>query len=351
MMVSISLLIAGCTTTNTGASATPSATTTPAPQTVTVIDDRGMTITVPYPCKRIVFLVENAMNTMYAIGGADDIVGIGDIWMPQYKEAFFRAVDPDYNATLKISTSNGADLEALAKAKPDLVVLWSADWNDKDTKAISENLHVPVYGVYLRNFSDIYKQHRDFAKITGNEQRGQQVLDTMNATMKKVTDVTATIPDNQKPTVYWMWGDVYGTAGLHSSTNDLINAAGGKNVLNNWNNDTKYDEHPVLTMEAIQALNPDVIYMWYNPKLDPKDVMTGDDFKAWRNISAVKNGRVYELNDPFLDDSMTSRLPLVVMKIAKNINPDKFASLDLNKEYDAFFVSVYGVHYPGYAKA
>jgi iron complex transport system substrate-binding protein len=159
------------------------------------------------------------------------------------------------------------------------------------------------------------------------------------------------MPESEKPTVYWMWGDIYGTAGLHSSTNDMINAAGGVNVVSKWNNDTKYDEHPVLTMEAIQALNPDVIYMWYNPNLDPQDLATKEEYKAWRNINAVKNGRVYELDNPFLDDSMTSRLPLVVMKIAKNINPDKFASLDLNKEYDAFFVSVYGVHYPGYAKA
>jgi iron complex transport system substrate-binding protein len=272
--------------------------------------------------------------------------------MPQYKEDFFRAVDANYNATQKVGYVNGAvDLEALAKANLELVVLWSADWDDKDTKAIEETLHVPVYGVFLRNFSDIYKQHRDFAKIIGNEQRGEQVLATMNATMKKVTDVTSAMPESEKPTVYWMWGDIYGTAGLHSSTNDMINAAGGVNVVSKWNNDTKYDEHPVLTMEAIQALNPDVIYMWYNPNLDPQDLATKEEYKAWRNINAVKNGRVYELDNPFLDDSMTSRLPLVVMKIAKNINPDKFASLDLNKEYDAFFVSVYGVHYPGYAKA
>jgi ABC-type Fe3+-hydroxamate transport system substrate-binding protein len=61
-IIVISLLITGCTTTNTGATATP----TPAPvqKTITVIDDRGKTLTVPYLAKRVVFLVENAMNTM-----------------------------------------------------------------------------------------------------------------------------------------------------------------------------------------------------------------------------------------------------------------------------------------------
>ena len=52
-------------------------------KTIQITDDRGRTINVPYPCERIVFLVENAMNTMYAVGGAGNISGIGDIWMPE----------------------------------------------------------------------------------------------------------------------------------------------------------------------------------------------------------------------------------------------------------------------------
>jgi iron complex transport system substrate-binding protein len=173
----------------------------------------------------------------------------------------------------------------------------------------------------------------------------------MNAAIKKVTDVSKTIPEGQKPTVYWMWGDIYGTAGLNSTANDLINAAGGVNVLTKWDNQTKNTEHPVLTMEAIAALNPDVIYMWYNDKLDPKDIMTGADYKAWSSLNAVKNGRVYELDDPFMYDFMTARLPVAMMKVAKDINPETFKSWDLNKEYDAYFVDMYGVHYPGFAKA
>lgn len=33
-------------------------------KTIQITDDRGRTIDLPYPCQRIVFLVENAMNTM-----------------------------------------------------------------------------------------------------------------------------------------------------------------------------------------------------------------------------------------------------------------------------------------------
>jgi iron complex transport system substrate-binding protein len=123
------------------------------------------------------------------------------------------------------------------------------------------------------------------------------------------------------------------------------------NVISKWDNQTKDLEHPVLSMEAVAALNPDVIYMWYNPDMDPQDLMTKDEYKAWRDIKAVKNGRVYELQDPFLYDFHTSRLPLTMFKVAKDLHPNKFKDLDLNKEYDAYFVNMYGVHYPGFSKA
>ena len=72
-------------------------------KTIQITDDRGRAIEVPYPCERIVFLVENAMNTMYAVGGADHIAGIGDIWMPEQREPLFRAIDPGFDQKVRIS--------------------------------------------------------------------------------------------------------------------------------------------------------------------------------------------------------------------------------------------------------
>lgn len=351
-LISLSLLMAGCTTTNKGATATPTATPVPAQKTITIVDDIGTTLTVPYPCTRVVFLVENVMNTMYAVGGADNIAGMGSIWKEDLKAPFFRAIDPDFNSTSRISSKNSqVDLEELAAVKPDLVVLWSADWSDANTKAIEETLHVPVYHAYIDNLSDLYLENTNFARIVAKDSNGQALSDKMNATIKKVTDITANIPDSEKPTVYWMWGDVYGCAGLNSTANDLITRSGGVNVISKWDNQSKYLEHPVLSMEAIAALDPDVIYMWYNENLDPEDVLTGDDFKTWSNLKAVKAGRVYELDDPFLYDFHTTRLPITMIKVAKDLHPDKFTSLNLTAETDAYFVSVYGVHYPGYEKA
>jgi iron complex transport system substrate-binding protein len=321
-------------------------------KTIQITDDRGRTIEVPYPCERIVFLVENAMNTMYAVGGADNIVGIGDIWMPEQREPLFRAIDPSFDQKVRISKEGGmVNLETLAKANPQLVVLWSVDWDDDVTKSIEENLKVPTYGVFIDSIGDLHRQAEVFGQIIGNESRATEVVDIMTAYEKKVTDVTSAMTETDKPKVYWMWGDILGTAGLNSTANELIEKAGGVNVMQHWSNETRTMEHPKLNLESLVQLNPDVIYMWYNTNLDPKDVISSKDFEGWKDINAVKNGKVFEVQNPLIFDFHTPRYPLALMIMAKEINPDKFQDLDLDEQIDNMFVDLYSVHYPGFAAA
>ena len=323
-------------------------------ETATLTDFRGQTMEVPVGTESVVFLVENAMNTFYAVGGAADVSGIGTLWQPDYKVDFFSAVDPDFADVPVISTTNGAvDLEALAATDPELVVLWSADIDDKDTTAIESSLGIPVYGVFLTSFDDLDKLTEDMATIVGDPARGEEVVTQIASTMAGITDISSAIPGEDRPTVYWMWGDVFGTAGTESTADDLITAAGGINVVSTWDDPARSDEHPVLPMETIAALDPDVIYMWFNPDIDPEDIIDGAqvgdvDFSTWAGLSAVQDGRVYELDDPFLYDFMTGRQPIATLKIAKDINPEAFADVDLTTAYDEFFQAMYGVSYPDY---
>jgi len=323
-------------------------------ETVTLTDFRGKTMDVPVGTDRVVFLVENAMNTFYAVGGADNVSGIGTLWQPDYKVGFFTGVDPDFADMPIISTVDGAvDLEALAATDPELVVLWSADIDDKDTTAIESSLAIPVYGVFLRSFDDLTKLTNDMAAIAGDPARGEEVVAQIASAMAGITDISSAIPEEERPTVYWMWNGVFETAGTDSTAQDLIEAAGGINVIENWDDPAKSTENITLPMETIAALDPQVIYLWFNPNIDPQDIIDGGqvgdfDFSTWSGLSAVQNGRVYELDDPFLYDFMTGRQPIATLKIAKDINPEAFADVDLDVAYDEFFQAMYGVSYPDY---
>ncbi|MDQ1251459.1 MAG: iron complex transport system substrate-binding protein, partial [Euryarchaeota archaeon] len=59
----------------------------------------------------------------------------------------------------------------------------------------------------------------------------------------------------------------------------------------------------------------------------------------------------YEIPDPFVYDFMSPRMPLALMRIAKDLHPDKFSDLNMTKETDEYYVKVYEVHYPGFKPA
>jgi len=321
---------------------------------IELTDFHGRAMTLDSPVSASVFLVENAMNTMYAVGGGSSIVGTGDIWQPSFKEAFFEGVQPGFSDLPVVASNDGLyDLEAVAQLNPDFVVLWAESPDDKAIEAIEDGLDVPVYAVFLRSFDDLDKLTTDLAAAAGNPARGIEVNDLVSDTLDRIQEISDQIDTADKPSVYWMWGDVFGTAGTESSASDLIEIAGGVNVVSEMVDGDATQEQPVLSMEQIVELNPDVIYMWFNPDIDPSDVMEGrtvgtTDFSTWQGLDAVQNGLVFELDDPFMYDFMTGRTPIAALKVAKDINAEAFDGWDLSAEYDDYFRAMYGVGYPGF---
>ncbi|PME08002.1 iron ABC transporter substrate-binding protein [Corynebacterium ulcerans] len=350
MFAVVALALSGCSTAPEKASQEKSQAAG-----ITVTDFHGRQVKLPKASERSVFLVENAMNTMMAVGGSKKIVGTGEVWEPTFKKDFLEAVHPGFSKLPVIASQDGSyDLEALAALKPDFVVLWAESADDKAIAAIEETLKVPVYAAFLTSFADLDKLAVDMANVNGTPERGAAVNALVKKQMDKIAEKTSTI--EKKPSVFWMWGDAYGTAGTKSSANDLIEAAGGTNVIAKWDNSAKASEHPVVSLETLAKLNPDAIYMWYNSEIDPSDVIEGKNvggvgFSAWKNLDAVKNKQVFELDDPFLYDMMTGRLPMATAKVAQDINPAAFKEWDNSAETDQYFVDMYGLHYPGFKPA
>ena len=90
--------------------------------------------------------------------------------------------------------------------------------------------------------------------------------------------------------------------------------------------------------------------MWYNKRTwTPRTSSAGREFAGWKDINAVKNGRVYEIENPFLFDAFSPRMPMALMHLARNIQPELFADMSIDERLDGFFGEMYSVHYPGYA--
>jgi iron complex transport system substrate-binding protein len=324
-----------------------------AKETITIKDDLGRDVTIGSPSERIVFTMENALKTYYAVGDPKNIAALkDDKWMRKLSEDIFPVVDAEFEKKIAVNiTGDQLNLESLAKTNPDLVVLWASSPDDQNLRAINETLKVPTFAIYVTSLKDVFRQIESMGMISGNKERASAVKKIMEGYVELTTNVTDKIAESEKPKVFWMWTDVYGTAGVKSGMNDLIEQAGGLNVMMFAEKDAQEMEHPVVSQETLIKLNPDVIYMWYNEKLDPKDILSGEDFKGWKDINAVKNKRVYEIGNPFIFDAFSPRMPLALLHVAKDLHPDKFTGLNMSQTIDQYNVDMWGVHYPSMAKA
>ena len=316
-------------------------------------DDLGRSINISSPSERVVFTMENALKTYYAVGDPENVVALkDDKWMRRLTEDVFPVVDPNFEDKIIINiTGDQLNLESLAKVDPDLVVLWASSPDDPNIRAINETLNVPVFAIYVTSLDDVYRQVDTMGIISGDTDRASEVKEIMEGYVKLTTNVTDQIQESDKPRVFWMWTDIYGTAGVDSGINDLIDMAGGSNIMKLAEEEAQDLEHPVINQETLIKLNPDVIYMWYNEDLDPEDIINGEDFLGLRDINAVKNRRVYEISNPYLFDAFSPRMPLALLHVARDLHPDKFQDVDMNQTIDQYNVDIWGVHYPSMAKA
>ncbi len=324
-----------------------------AEEKITIKDDLGRNVTISSPAQRLVFTMENALKTYYAVGDPQHVVALkDDKWMRRLTEDVFPVIDPDFESKIVVNiTGDQLNLESLANVNPGLVVLWASSPDDPNIQAINETLKIPTFAIYVTSLDDVFRQVDTMGLISGNKERAEKVKGIMESYKEKTTSVTDRIAEKDRPKVFWMWTDVYGTAGVKSGMNDLIDLAGGINVMTLADKDAQEMEHPVVTQETLIKLNPDVIYMWYNENLDPEDIIGGEEFKGWKDINAVKNNRVYEIGNPYLFDAFSPRMPLALLHVAMDLHPDKFQGVDMNQTVDQYNVDMWGVHYPSMVKA
>ena len=98
-------------------------------------------------------------------------------------------------------------------------------------------------------------------------------------------------------------------------------------------------------MEQVYEWDPDIILITnFSPYL-PEDLynnaIEGHD---WSTVSAVNNGKVYKFPlGMYRWFPPCSDTPLVLKWLAKTIQPEKFADMDMDSEIKSYYKEFYGV--------
>ena len=290
------LALAGCSAKPAAPAAGTGATTATSGFPVTVTDDASRSVTVKSAPQRIVSLAPAATEILFALNLGEKVVGV-----TSYDDY------PSQVASItKVGDFAGPNVEAVAAAKPDLILATSGVQADVVKKL--EGLGATVVVLDPQSLAGVYSNIETVGKITGTSEMAKEVVGGMKADVASIREsvagsptVTAFVEIGQNPLF---------TTGTGTLMNELVTFAGGQNVVTQ-------PGYVSYSAEQLIKSNPQVYFATKGSSNDPSAVQNRP---GYGQIDAVKNKRVV-----ILDDSLVSRggprIVLGLKQIAAGLHP------------------------------
>lgn len=238
---------------------------------LTIKDDLGRSVTLDTQPQRIISLTPSVTEMLFALEVGSRVVGVTN-YCNYPAEALNIA---------KIGDTN-LNFERILELQPDLIIGVGSMQAEDINKLLS--LGQKVFVIEAVKIADIPRQMRVLGRVLGNGGVGEKIATNFEngiaAIQKKVSQQTA------RPRVFIeIWNEPLMTAGPKTFMDELIVMAGGSNIAGDSPN-----PWPQFSMETVIQRNPEVIILTCYNKAE---VLKR---KAWAGISAIKNGRVFEIN-------------------------------------------------------
>lgn len=227
-----------------------------------------------YP-QSIVALSPASAEILFAIGAGKQVSAVSDY--------------TDYPAEAtelpKVGGFDGKTLsmEKILSFKPDFVYLTDGMHN-----FLIEELEQNKISYYVSNASSIKAVEQEIQQVgelTGHSAEAKKVIAEMNQKISIFRDTASAAPS----VYYEVWNAPYMSAGSTSFINDVISAAGGKNIFADLT-----EAYPMVSEETIIARQPEIILIPASSCIGAESVA---ERPGWKEIPAVKNNRVYIIDD------------------------------------------------------
>jgi iron complex transport system substrate-binding protein len=250
-----------------------------------VLDDRGLEVRVAAAPTRVISVVPSLTELVVALDAGHRLVA---------RTRFDR--EPAVAHLPSVGGTLDPNLEALVGFRPDLVVGW-ADEGRGEMGARMGPLGIPVYHARIRTLEELFSHTLRLGRLLDEEGRAQALMEAMEARLGAVEargEAAAAGRGGVRPTVlYVVWHDPPQTAGPGTFLTELIELAGGRNVL-----DDAPIPWPVISMEEVLRRAPDALVV--APRHDGEVFRPAWlDSAPWQELEAVREDRVL-LVDPDL---------------------------------------------------
>ena len=239
---------------------------------VRVVDDTGASIRLPRPAERIVTLAPHLVETLFAAGAGNKLVGT--VEYSDFPEAAKK--------TQRVGGYSRLDLEAIAALKPDLIIAWLSGNAAAHVEKLRE-FGFPVYISQPNRIEDVASEIERIGHLAGTDKKARATAQDFRKRLAALQKRYA-----QKPVVrtfYQIWKQPLSTIGSKQIITSVIQLCGGENVFG-----TLESLAPVVTVEAVVAANPEAIVASGMGEARPDWL---DDWKRWPTILAVARNNLF----------------------------------------------------------
>lgn len=272
--------------------------TLPAFAARTLTDDRGRSVTVPDHPHRVICLMPNLVDDVYALGAGADVIAVPD----------FADYPPEAKTKPSVGLPLSPSLETTVSLHPDLV-LASGDLNGRETVLALEKLEIPVYTVTTHGIEGIYDSITSVGRALNRPAEAAGLVAVLRGRERAVRQRVA-----GKPAVNVLmpiWYDPIVTIGKDAYITDLIAIAGGHSITSDI-----AEEWPEISLEAVLARAPEALILVRGSKVSLEAIRTRP---GWVTMAAVKNNRIY-----YVDGRIESPSPVAfdaLEDLAKQFHP------------------------------
>lgn len=243
-----------------------------------VRDDRGATVQLQQPPKRVLTLLPSLTEAVCVLGACDRLVGV-DRWS-------------NWPASIqnlpRVGGLDDANIEAIVALRPDLVLASSSSRLAQRLRA----LKVQVAEFEAQTLNDVPRVLRAVAILLGRPQAADPVWQNVRAQLR---EAQSQVPDSVKGTrVYFEVATAPYAASESSFIGQLWSLLGGRNVV-----PAELGPFPKLNPEFVVRSNPDLII------LPDHDVAGLVRRPGWAALTAIRQGQVCGL--PSADYDLLAR--------------------------------------------
>ena len=273
-------------------------------------DDIGRKIYLEKQPERIAVTSASFLEPLHEVGG--NIVG-----RPDSKNNM-----PDWAKNIaSVGHVYQIDVEKLLACTPDLVIV-NKGMNEKILNVLDEN-QIPAIVLDMKTYDDVKREVKIFSQLTGNIERGEEIINGMDTEIKNILDSTpkknlrvAILHSTAQGLTVQLDGSIAG---------NIVKMFGWENVAANMTPLENNPDAAPYSMETLAAQNPDVIFVTSMGNVDEIKSNMEKSFvenSAWQVIDAVKNNRVYYLPQDLFLLSPGLRYPEAVRFIGNLIDTE-----------------------------